>query len=162
MNPDRRERPRRKKTPAFDRTLESRSDDMVGIASRILHTGSGLVGHGGFLNRVRLAVRPLSQHVPGISFVAAKHNVAECLRYNIAQVNHGLTARLKSVTPPAPQRRKMSLPPFDRSLGSKYTGPPNPTWSWCQKIDSTPDGQEWMEGEKQGWKTVATAEEDPT
>ncbi|KAF8436787.1 hypothetical protein L210DRAFT_3688081 [Boletus edulis BED1] len=55
----------------------------------------------------------------------------------------------------------MSSPPFDRSLGSKYTGPPNPAWSWCQKIDSTPDGREWMEGEKQGWETIATAEEDP-
>ncbi|KAF8436052.1 hypothetical protein L210DRAFT_3648313 [Boletus edulis BED1] len=55
----------------------------------------------------------------------------------------------------------MSSPPFDRSLGSKYTGTPNPAWSWCQKIDSTPGGRKWMEGEKQGWETIATAEEDP-
>ena len=63
----------------------------------------------------------------------------------------------------APQNRnKISLPPFDRDLGSRYTRPPNPAWSWGQKIDSTPDGREWMEGEKQGWKTIVTAEEDPT
>ncbi|KAG9309835.1 hypothetical protein JVU11DRAFT_10214 [Chiua virens] len=54
-----------------------------------------------------------------------------------------------------------SLPPFDHDFGSKYTGPPNPTWSWGQRIDSTPHGRVWMEGEKQGWKTVITAEEDP-
>ncbi|KAF9224534.1 hypothetical protein BS17DRAFT_752656 [Gyrodon lividus] len=55
----------------------------------------------------------------------------------------------------------MSLPAFDRSLQSKYTGPPNPTWTYFQKVESTPEGQAWMEGEKQGWKTVTTAEEDP-
>jgi len=54
----------------------------------------------------------------------------------------------------------MSFPPFDRDLHSKRTDPPNPTWSWGQKIDNTPDGREWMEGEKQGWKTIVTAEED--
>ncbi|KAI9460406.1 hypothetical protein HD554DRAFT_2197018 [Boletus coccyginus] len=52
----------------------------------------------------------------------------------------------------------MSLPPFDHSNQPEFTQPPNPTWSYCQKVDSTPAGQAWLEGEKQGWHTIDTAE----
>lgn len=72
------------------------------------------------------------------------------------------TPPTQAFKPLAHPKNKMSLPTFDRELGSKYTRPPNPSWSWCQKIDSTPDGRAWMEGEKQGWKTIVAAEEDPT
>ncbi|KAH0839453.1 hypothetical protein J3R83DRAFT_243 [Lanmaoa asiatica] len=74
---------------------------------------------------------------------------------------HGTNGTSQAHPPQTQRDKKMSLPPFDRDRGSKYTHAPNPTWSWSQKIDSTPQGREWMEGEKRGWKTVVTAKEDP-
>ncbi|KAF8056627.1 hypothetical protein FPV67DRAFT_645253 [Lyophyllum atratum] len=47
------------------------------------------------------------------------------------------------------------------SPGFKITDPPNPTWTYGQKIDETPAGREWMEGEKHGWKTIDAATEEP-
>ncbi|KAH7888233.1 hypothetical protein F5I97DRAFT_1926654 [Phlebopus sp. FC_14] len=55
----------------------------------------------------------------------------------------------------------MSLPPFDHSAEIKFTGPPNASWSYGQKLDSTPGGQAWLEGEKQGWTVLDTKEQDP-
>lgn len=54
----------------------------------------------------------------------------------------------------------MSLPPFDHDHQPKFTEPPHPTWSFRQKVDSTSEGQAWLEGENQGWKTINTAEYD--
>ncbi|KAH0839452.1 hypothetical protein J3R83DRAFT_242 [Lanmaoa asiatica] len=54
----------------------------------------------------------------------------------------------------------MSLPPFDRNNQPKFTEALNPTWSYCQTVDSTPAGREWLEGEEQGWKIINTAEHD--
>ncbi|KAF9236880.1 hypothetical protein BU15DRAFT_88937 [Melanogaster broomeanus] len=53
------------------------------------------------------------------------------------------------------------LPPFDTSFRPKFTQPPNPHWGLGQGVNSTPDGDEWMQGEKKGWKVVETAKEDP-
>ncbi|KAN0098001.1 hypothetical protein V8E55_002447 [Tylopilus felleus] len=52
----------------------------------------------------------------------------------------------------------MSLPPFNNGNQTKFTEQPNPTWSYCQPVNSTPAGREWLEGEKQGWKTIDTSE----
>jgi len=52
----------------------------------------------------------------------------------------------------------MSLPPFSHDTQSKFTEPPNPAWSYCQPVDSTPAGRAWLEGEKQGWKVINTAD----
>ncbi|KAI6099000.1 hypothetical protein F5141DRAFT_1143918 [Pisolithus sp. B1] len=49
----------------------------------------------------------------------------------------------------------MSLPPFDRQ-------PPNPSWTFAQKIENTESGRNWLEGEKQGWKVIDTNREDTT
>lgn len=54
----------------------------------------------------------------------------------------------------------MSLPAFDSNDQTQFTEPPNPTWSYGEKVDSTPEGQAWLEGEKQGWKTINTEEYD--
>ncbi|KIJ59417.1 hypothetical protein HYDPIDRAFT_140660 [Hydnomerulius pinastri MD-312] len=54
----------------------------------------------------------------------------------------------------------MSLLPFDEIFQSKFTESPNMTWTYGQKVESTPAGRAWMEGEKEGWKSINTAEED--
>lgn len=43
----------------------------------------------------------------------------------------------------------------------KYTLPPNPSFHYGQSVDSTPQGKEWVEGEKDGWKVIDTSKEDP-
>lgn len=50
------------------------------------------------------------------------------------------------------------LPPFTHGL--EYTEAPNPDWKYGQGVDTTIEGKQWMEGEKNGWKTVDTATED--
>ncbi|RDB18610.1 hypothetical protein Hypma_014724 [Hypsizygus marmoreus] len=42
----------------------------------------------------------------------------------------------------------------------KYSDPPNSKWTFGQKIEATPEGREWMEGSKEGWKTVDATTED--
>ncbi|KAF8119949.1 hypothetical protein EV363DRAFT_1194054 [Boletus edulis] len=54
----------------------------------------------------------------------------------------------------------MSLPPFDRTNQTQFTEVPNPTWAYCQPLDSTPAGRAWLEGEEQGWQVINTAEYD--
>ncbi|KAI6033646.1 hypothetical protein PISMIDRAFT_689209 [Pisolithus microcarpus 441] len=44
----------------------------------------------------------------------------------------------------------MSLPPFDHSVHAKFTEPPNPSWSFAQKIENTESGRKWLEGEERG------------
>jgi hypothetical protein len=56
----------------------------------------------------------------------------------------------------------MSVPPFDSTTYSTYTQPPNPSWTYGQKIDTTPAGKEWVAGESAGWKVYDTAETDKT
>ncbi len=43
----------------------------------------------------------------------------------------------------------------------EYTLPPNPQFQFGQAVDSTPQGKKWVEGEKEGWKVIDTATEDP-
>ncbi|GLB39361.1 putative flavin reductase like domain containing protein [Lyophyllum shimeji] len=47
------------------------------------------------------------------------------------------------------------------SSGFKVTDPPNPSWSYGEKVDASPAGREWSEGEKAGWKLVNPLEEAP-
>jgi len=43
-----------------------------------------------------------------------------------------------------------------------YTQSPNPTFELGQKLDATPEGKAWMEGEKKaGWKVVDTGKIEP-
>ena len=56
----------------------------------------------------------------------------------------------------------MPLPPFDHDAQTKFTDPPNSTWSFCQKIENTDAGRKWLEGEEKGWKVIDTEEEDKT
>ncbi|KAI0333209.1 hypothetical protein GY45DRAFT_1245176 [Cubamyces sp. BRFM 1775] len=53
------------------------------------------------------------------------------------------------------------LPAFDRETKPKYTESPNPGFSYGRKVEDTPEGKKWLEGEKEGWKTIETASEDP-
>ncbi|KAG6907687.1 hypothetical protein DXG01_007790 [Tephrocybe rancida] len=46
------------------------------------------------------------------------------------------------------------------SSGFKLTDAPNPSWTYGQRVDATPEGREWLEGEKAGWKTVDPSTED--
>ncbi|KAI6110783.1 hypothetical protein EDD16DRAFT_1609684 [Pisolithus croceorrhizus] len=43
-----------------------------------------------------------------------------------------------------------------------FTEPPNPSWTFAQKIENTESGRNWLEGEKQGWKVIDTNREDTT
>ncbi|KAI6033668.1 hypothetical protein PISMIDRAFT_686686 [Pisolithus microcarpus 441] len=54
----------------------------------------------------------------------------------------------------------MSLPPFDHDAHAKFTEPPNPSWTFAQKIENTESGRRWLEGEERGWKVINTDEED--
>ncbi|KAG6896301.1 hypothetical protein C0992_009254 [Termitomyces sp. T32_za158] len=45
--------------------------------------------------------------------------------------------------------------------GFKITDAPNPSWTYGEKVGATPQGREWLEGEKAGWKTVDPTTEDP-
>ncbi|KIK28276.1 hypothetical protein PISMIDRAFT_91722 [Pisolithus microcarpus 441] len=54
----------------------------------------------------------------------------------------------------------MSLPPFDHDAHAKFTEPPNPSWTFAQKIENTESGRKWLEGEERGWKVINTDEED--
>ncbi|KAG1740288.1 hypothetical protein EDB19DRAFT_1708614 [Suillus lakei] len=54
----------------------------------------------------------------------------------------------------------MSIPSFDSTAHSTYTQPPNPSWTYGQRIDTTPAGKAWLEGESAGWKVYNTAEID--
>ncbi|PSR74023.1 hypothetical protein PHLCEN_2v10207 [Hermanssonia centrifuga] len=49
-----------------------------------------------------------------------------------------------------------ALPPFDVNTQITYVENPHPGWSPGQKTESTPDGKEWQEGEKEGWKVMYT------
>ncbi|KAF9003301.1 hypothetical protein BDQ17DRAFT_1425270 [Cyathus striatus] len=53
------------------------------------------------------------------------------------------------------------LPPFEYSKPFQLTQSPNPTWLYAQSVDSTPEGKEWMDGIKSGWKTIDISKEDP-
>jgi len=56
----------------------------------------------------------------------------------------------------------MSSSPHSNSSPSfKIIDAPTPSWTFGQKVDATPEGREWLEGEKAGWKTIDTATEDP-
>ncbi|OAX37564.1 hypothetical protein K503DRAFT_226770 [Rhizopogon vinicolor AM-OR11-026] len=54
----------------------------------------------------------------------------------------------------------MSIPAFDTTAHTTYTQSPNPTWSYGQKVDTTPEGKAWVAGESEGWKVYNTAETD--
>jgi flavin reductase (DIM6/NTAB) family NADH-FMN oxidoreductase RutF len=54
----------------------------------------------------------------------------------------------------------MSIPPFDSTTYSTYTQSPNPSWTYGQKVDTTPAGKDWLAGESAGWKVFNTAETD--
>ena len=53
------------------------------------------------------------------------------------------------------------LPAFEDDLRTSYTTPPNPGWKIGQKVDATPEGRAWLEGEKAGWKFIDTKEVSP-
>lgn len=45
--------------------------------------------------------------------------------------------------------------------GFKITDAPNAAWTYGEKVSATPQGREWLEGEKAGWKTIDPTTEDP-
>lgn len=53
------------------------------------------------------------------------------------------------------------LPPLDHSATFKYTESPNPQWKYGESIETTTAGKAWAEGEKEGWKHVDPAVENP-
>lgn len=53
------------------------------------------------------------------------------------------------------------VPPFEREAKPKYTESPNPGFTYGQKVGETPEAKAWVEGAKDGWKTVDAATEDP-
>lgn len=53
------------------------------------------------------------------------------------------------------------LPPFAVGTKPKFTERPVPGWKYGQKVDTTPEGKEWVEGESAGFKFVDTATFEP-
>ncbi|KAI0653593.1 hypothetical protein C8Q70DRAFT_927387 [Cubamyces menziesii] len=53
------------------------------------------------------------------------------------------------------------LPAFDSETKPRYTESPNPGFAYGRKVEDTPEGKKWLEGHKEGWKTIETASEDP-
>lgn len=54
------------------------------------------------------------------------------------------------------------IPPFEYSASTfRHTQSPNPTWTYGQKVEATDLGKEWIAGEKEGWKVIDTAKENP-
>ncbi|KAG2153446.1 uncharacterized protein EDB93DRAFT_1271008 [Suillus bovinus] len=52
----------------------------------------------------------------------------------------------------------MYIPPFDTTSSSTYTQSPNPSWTYGQRVDTTPAGKDWLADESAGWKVYDTAE----
>ncbi|PPQ88533.1 hypothetical protein CVT25_009913 [Psilocybe cyanescens] len=52
------------------------------------------------------------------------------------------------------------LPPFEKNKGFKISTSPNPDWKYGQRIEETPEGRAWAEGEKAGWTVVDTSKEE--
>ncbi|KAI0073583.1 hypothetical protein K474DRAFT_1627341 [Panus rudis PR-1116 ss-1] len=52
------------------------------------------------------------------------------------------------------------LPSF-QAPSFEYTNSPNPGFTYGQKVDSTPEGKAWVEGEKDGWTDIDTATVEP-
>ncbi|KAG0695829.1 hypothetical protein DFH29DRAFT_837475 [Suillus ampliporus] len=52
------------------------------------------------------------------------------------------------------------IPPFDATAYSAYTLSPNPSWTYGQRIETTPAGKAWVAGESAGWNVYNTAETD--
>ncbi|KAI0319089.1 hypothetical protein OF83DRAFT_1170494 [Amylostereum chailletii] len=53
------------------------------------------------------------------------------------------------------------LPTFDASFAPKFTASPNPAWKSPQPISESTHGQEWLDGEKEGWQVINAATENP-
>ena len=51
------------------------------------------------------------------------------------------------------------LPDFPAGFAGQYVEPPNPSWTFGQKVEATPEGRAFMEGEKQGWTSIDPAEQ---
>ncbi|KAG2108541.1 hypothetical protein BD769DRAFT_1365882 [Suillus cothurnatus] len=54
----------------------------------------------------------------------------------------------------------MSVPAFNSTTHSTFTQSPNPSWTYGEKVDTTPVGKDWLAGESAGWKVYNTAELD--
>ncbi|GBE83041.1 predicted protein [Sparassis crispa] len=54
------------------------------------------------------------------------------------------------------------LPAFAHDAPAKFTVPPAPAWTYAQKVDATPEGCEWVAGEKSGFHGVDPATTDRT
>ncbi|KAI8968828.1 hypothetical protein BD414DRAFT_503668 [Trametes punicea] len=95
-------------------------------------------------------VRQLSQRLPQARpFISRPH---QSLR---------ASAHSMSNAPTRTARSSGALSSFARDVRAEYTESPNPAFSYGQRVSDTPGGQEWIDGEKEGWKTVDAASEDP-
>lgn len=52
------------------------------------------------------------------------------------------------------------LPSFARDEFT-YSESPNPSFAFGQKVDATPAGKVWLDGEKEGWVHIDTDTADP-
>lgn len=52
------------------------------------------------------------------------------------------------------------LPPYKKA-NFQFTASPSPHFQFGQKVEETPDGKAWVEGEEAGWKVIEAAKEDP-
>ncbi|CDO72682.1 hypothetical protein BN946_scf184985.g102 [Trametes cinnabarina] len=68
----------------------------------------------------------------------------------------------RSMSNTAPVEAPGALPAFKRDVTPQWTESPNPTFSYGQKVDTTTEGKQWLEGEKDGWKIIDAASEEPS
>ena len=52
------------------------------------------------------------------------------------------------------------LPAFPAEYSAQFFGPPHPEWTYGTKVDATPDGKAWADGEKEGWTVIDATTED--
>ncbi|KAL0574245.1 hypothetical protein V5O48_007716 [Marasmius crinis-equi] len=52
-----------------------------------------------------------------------------------------------------------NLPSFNHDASFVRTEPPNPGYKFGDRVDATPEGRKWLEGEKEGWKTIDLSKE---
>ena len=55
-----------------------------------------------------------------------------------------------------------NLPPYDPvATEFKITDMPNPSWTFGQVVEATPEGKKWAEGEAAGWTVIDTSKTAP-
>ncbi|PPQ65121.1 hypothetical protein CVT24_003012 [Panaeolus cyanescens] len=82
-------------------------------------------------------------HIPLPSWSASQ----DAIRASVPWLEHSSSSNLEGVG-------------YTHISEYKLTTSPNPTWKFGQPVESSPEGQAWLEGEKAGWTVIDTQKDD--